>query len=243
MTLKTLLRSDKIEEYAFVVVLQIGQIVRKVSEVVADSDLQILADAPINRRERTATALIHFREIEGSHLSHALPVLQESSVQSQYPELCGAIEELLHRTIKADLAQAAGILAADRPVRREVVGQIQRRHMALLNKLGRRALRCHLVRSRDVIKVRIFGQRAQPVMLHRSIRIADDGFCVTAAIEFTERTITNGVIELADHAPVRRQLNFEVVTEQPQGSFGMRQIERLCVVPTILPRARELERV
>src|SRR5215471_11980335 len=51
------------------------------------------------------------------------------------------------------------------------------------------------------------------------------------------------MIELADHAPIRRQLNFEVVTEQPQGSFGMRQIELLCVVPTILDRARELQLV
>ena len=44
------LGSDEIEEYSPVVVLQVGQVVGEIGEVVADASLQILADAMIDRR-------------------------------------------------------------------------------------------------------------------------------------------------------------------------------------------------
>ena len=40
---------DEIEEYALVVVLQVGQIVGEVGEIVADASLQVLADVMIDR--------------------------------------------------------------------------------------------------------------------------------------------------------------------------------------------------
>jgi hypothetical protein len=52
---------DDIEEYAFVVVLQVGQIVGEVGEVVADADLHVLAEAMINRSQRAAAGLIEIR--------------------------------------------------------------------------------------------------------------------------------------------------------------------------------------
>ena len=48
------------------------------------------------------------------------------------------------------------------------------------------------------------------------------------------------MVQLAEHAPVGRQLELEVVTEQPRGPFGVRQVELFRVVPAILDRAREL---
>src|SRR5207244_6349220 len=80
----------------------------------------------------------------------------------------------------------------------------------------------------------------QPVMPHRTVRVADHGLGVAAAIEPAERAITDRVVQLADHAPVGRELELEVVAKQPQAPFGMSQVELFRVVPAILDRAREL---
>ena len=52
---------DDIEKYAFVVVLQIGQVVGEVGEVVADASLQVLANMTIDRGQRAAAALTYIR--------------------------------------------------------------------------------------------------------------------------------------------------------------------------------------
>ncbi len=52
---------DEIDEYAFVVVLQIGQVVGEVGEVVADASLQVLANVMIDRGQRAAAALTYIR--------------------------------------------------------------------------------------------------------------------------------------------------------------------------------------
>jgi hypothetical protein len=49
---------DEIKKYASVVILQIGQVVGEIGEVVADASLQVLANAVIDRGQRTAAALI-----------------------------------------------------------------------------------------------------------------------------------------------------------------------------------------
>jgi hypothetical protein len=49
---------DEIKKYASVVILQIGQVVGEIGEVVADTSLQVLANAMIDRGQRTAAALI-----------------------------------------------------------------------------------------------------------------------------------------------------------------------------------------
>ena len=48
---------DDIEKYAFVVVLQIGQVVGEVCKVVADANLEVLADMTIDCGQRAAAAL------------------------------------------------------------------------------------------------------------------------------------------------------------------------------------------
>lgn len=48
---------DDIEKYAFVVVLQIGQVVGEVCEIVADANLKVLADMTIDCGQRAAAAL------------------------------------------------------------------------------------------------------------------------------------------------------------------------------------------
>jgi hypothetical protein len=52
---------DDIEEYAFVVVLQVGQLVGEVGEVVAHANLQVVANAMIDRGQRAAAALTYIR--------------------------------------------------------------------------------------------------------------------------------------------------------------------------------------
>ena len=52
---------DDIEEYAFVVVLQVGQLVGEVGEVVAHASLQVVANVMIDRRQRAAAALTYNR--------------------------------------------------------------------------------------------------------------------------------------------------------------------------------------
>src|SRR5229473_8722643 len=52
---------DEIEKYAFVVVLQVGQLVGEVGEVVAHASLQVLANMTIDRGQRAAAALTYIR--------------------------------------------------------------------------------------------------------------------------------------------------------------------------------------
>src|SRR5260370_24398536 len=52
---------DEIKKYAFVVVLQIGQVVGEVGEVVTDASLQVLANVMIDRGQRAAAALTYIR--------------------------------------------------------------------------------------------------------------------------------------------------------------------------------------
>jgi len=59
---------DDIEEYALVVVAQVGQVVGEVGEVVAGAGLQVLAEVTIDRGQCAAAALTDIREVELSRL-------------------------------------------------------------------------------------------------------------------------------------------------------------------------------
>jgi len=96
-----------------VVVLQVGQVIGEVGEVVTGADFQVLAEITIDRCQRAAAPLSDIGELEQSHLGKALPALEEPPVNAQHPEMRGAIEELGLRAIKAYLSQAVGVLAAD----------------------------------------------------------------------------------------------------------------------------------
>ena len=52
---------DEIHEYAFVIVLQIGQVVGEVGKVVANAGLQVLGNMTIDRGQRTAAPLTYIR--------------------------------------------------------------------------------------------------------------------------------------------------------------------------------------
>src|SRR5437588_6128516 len=114
------LSTDEIEEHAFVVVLQVGQIVGEVGEVVAETNLQILADVMIDRGQRAAAALIDIWEAKRSHLGQALPLSEEPPVHAEHRELCGVVEEIWSHAIQAYLSNAVGVLAANGPVGCEV---------------------------------------------------------------------------------------------------------------------------
>jgi hypothetical protein len=62
------LGTDEINEYASMVVLQVGQFIREVGEVVADAGLQVLADVMVDRGQNAAAALIDIREAKLSDL-------------------------------------------------------------------------------------------------------------------------------------------------------------------------------
>jgi hypothetical protein len=52
---------DDVKEYAFVVVVQVGQIVGEIGEIVADAGLHVLAEAMINRSQHAAAGLFEIR--------------------------------------------------------------------------------------------------------------------------------------------------------------------------------------
>jgi hypothetical protein len=52
---------DDVKEYAFVVVLQVVQIVGEIGEIVADAGLHVLAEAMINRSQHAAAGLMEIR--------------------------------------------------------------------------------------------------------------------------------------------------------------------------------------
>src|SRR5262245_45465783 len=80
-------------------------------------------------------------------------------------------------------------------------------------------------------------------MPHRAVHVADHALGVAAAIEGAQRTITDRVIQLADHAPVGSQLDLEVVTEQPRGPSGACRVDLFREVAAELDAARELRLV
>src|SRR6516225_2314035 len=51
-------RPDEVQEYAFVIVLQIGQVVGEVGEVIANAGLQVLSNMTIKRGQHAAAVLI-----------------------------------------------------------------------------------------------------------------------------------------------------------------------------------------
>src|SRR4029078_5162199 len=138
------------------------------------------------------------------------------------------------------LSQAVGVLASEGPVRREIVSQIERRDVALLKELGRGVLEAYLIRGRDIVEVRVLHQSVEPVVPHRTVSVADHGLGVAAGIKLPERAITDRVVELADYAPIGRQLELEVITEQPTTSLSKRLIELCLVIPAVFNRARVL---
>jgi hypothetical protein len=65
---RTSLGSDQVNEYTPVVVLQVGQLVGEVGEVVAHTSLQVLADVMIDRGQDAAAPLIDIRQAKQSDL-------------------------------------------------------------------------------------------------------------------------------------------------------------------------------
>src|SRR6266568_8635700 len=95
---------DEIEEYAPVVVLQVGQVVGEVGKVVADASLQVLANMTIDCSQRAAAALTDIREVKRSHLGHAVPLLEEAPVDTEDGELRRVVEEIRVHAIEALLS-------------------------------------------------------------------------------------------------------------------------------------------
>src|SRR5260370_19664682 len=128
---------DEIDEYAFVVVLQIGQVVGEVGEVVADAGLQVLANMTIDRGQCAAAPLIYIRQVKRSYLRQAIPFLEQPPVHAQHRELRAVVEETRVHAIQTFLSHAIRVLAPKGPIRREVVGQSDRRDVTRSKELCR----------------------------------------------------------------------------------------------------------
>jgi hypothetical protein len=74
------MRRDEAEEDAFVVEVQVRQVIREVGEVVADAGFHVRADVTINRGQCATAALICIGEAEGSHFDQTFPALRETPV-------------------------------------------------------------------------------------------------------------------------------------------------------------------
>lgn len=59
---------DQINEYASVVVLQVGQFVGEVGEIVSDASLQVRTDVMVDRGQDAAAPLIDIRQAKLSDL-------------------------------------------------------------------------------------------------------------------------------------------------------------------------------
>jgi hypothetical protein len=194
------------------VVVQVGEFVREVSEVITDACFQVLANATIERGQDAAAVLIDIREAKLTHLGQAVPLLKESPVQAQHGELRGIIEEGRLHAIQARLSQPVRVLAAHGPVGGEVIGNVERCDMALLKELCGGLLQSQLIRGRDVIEVSVLDQSVQSIVPHRPISITDHSLGVAAGKEIAKRAIDDRVIQLAEHAPAGAQLVFKIVT-------------------------------
>src|SRR6478672_3067019 len=77
-----LLGPDQINEYASVVIFQVGQLVREVGEVVAHAGLQVLGDVMVDRGQDATTALIDIREAKLSDFGQGVPLLEQPPVHA-----------------------------------------------------------------------------------------------------------------------------------------------------------------
>src|SRR5476649_470092 len=104
------------------VVLQVGQIVREVGEVVADAGPQVLANTTIDRCQDAAVVLIEIRQAKLANFSQGVPLFEEAPVNAQHGELRSIVKEDRLRAVQARLSQSVRILSAHRPVSSEIVG-------------------------------------------------------------------------------------------------------------------------
>lgn len=100
---RALLGPDQINEYASVVVPQVGQLVGEVGEVVADAGLEVLGDVMVDRGQDAAAALIDIRECKLSDLGQPVPLFEEPVVHPQDGEICRIVEESRAHAVQARL--------------------------------------------------------------------------------------------------------------------------------------------
>src|SRR5262245_28215040 len=122
-------RPDHVQEEALVVVAQVRQVVREIREVIAGTDLEMLAQVAVDGHHGAGTGLVDVGQIERAGLDQPIPDLVDPQVGPQDKELRRVVKELAVLPVQADLAQPVGVLAADRPRRGEVVVHVDGRHV------------------------------------------------------------------------------------------------------------------
>jgi len=190
-----------------------------------------------------AAPVVRVGHVEQPSLDQPFPILFEAEIRAQHIQVGRVVEELGIFAIEAHLPDAVRVLAADGPTRVEVVRQIERGDLALLDELGGRAPQRELIRRRHVVEVRVFDQRVQVIVTDGAIREAQHALGIAAVEELSEGAHALGVVELAEQARARIDLVLEVVPEEPRLARVEREIGLLGLVGAVLDAAGELERV
>src|SRR5204862_5478889 len=108
-------RAGYANERAAVIERQIREIVREVREVVADPELQVLAQVARDHEDAAAAPVVQIRHLHRAAFDHALPALEEAEVGPQHEQVRRIVEERGIVAREAHLADPVRVLAADGP--------------------------------------------------------------------------------------------------------------------------------
>ena len=68
---------DQVDEQSLVSVAQIGQIVREISEIVTDSDFDVIADVAVECHKESGAILLSVGQVEPPPLYQSIPAVNE----------------------------------------------------------------------------------------------------------------------------------------------------------------------
>ncbi len=72
--------SDDVEEYPFVVESEVAQIIGEAAEIVADANLEVVADMAVQGEQRTIIGCVRFGHGKHPGFDQRIPALDESDV-------------------------------------------------------------------------------------------------------------------------------------------------------------------
>ena len=74
---------NHVEEGSTVIQRKVAEIVREAPEIVTSTDLEVVADMPVEGSESAIVHRLNLRKIEGPSLEHRIPVFHDMEIGSQ----------------------------------------------------------------------------------------------------------------------------------------------------------------
>src|SRR5512143_3775631 len=127
--------SDHVDEQPLVPVTEVGQIIREFAEVVADSQLDVVAHLPIDTQQNPAQPVLGIGQIKHAPLDQGVPLVHEMPIDTGNVQVGTAGEELRIDPVLTQLAVPESVFAPDAQPLGEVVHRIEREDVALLNEI------------------------------------------------------------------------------------------------------------